>query len=124
MKILISVVEYLMGIYMMLGGFSTALYSDAPYAGQYDLNGTLAHILSSEISLTIFGFIIFVVGFLLLYSKLRKDVTGIRLALYGIFFVNTFVLFLEILIFGVAPVEWIESFVMATLCVLFLIYRR
>lgn len=124
MNYLVSAIEYLMSIYMMLGGYGTALNSNAPYSNQYSFDGTLAHIMSAQPSLVLFGLIIFTGGFLLMYCKIRKDWAGQRQALYSIFFINTFVLLLEILIFGVSPVEWIESLVLVSLCILFLIYRR
>lgn len=108
--VLIQVLEWLIAIYMLLGGVSTAFSPTRPF------DGALGAVFASRTSLVIIGVIIFLSGLLLLTGKIfsKKKLHGY--GLLAIYLVNVFILFLEIIVFQMEVIRWVESVLLAALC--------
>lgn len=88
-RLTVSILEYIVGGFMILGGFATGL--GEPLAS----SGTFSAIFGGQIALIVYGVIFVLVGAVLIYSKIacRRKVHG--LALLSIYLICLFVFLLE-----------------------------
>lgn len=103
----ISVVEYLLGSIMILGGIDIAT---TQIAGP---DSALESVFSRNYFLFSYGALLLASGAYLIIAKIAKCRAHHSRALMAIFMLSLFAFFLEILVFGVKPTRWIDTIILS-----------
>jgi hypothetical protein len=103
----LSVLQYILAIFMMYAGAATALLAPV------HVESSLGFIYESHIALGFFGLLFFIAGAMLLYGKVRKKRRWVGRGLMAIFMCFLFSALLNAFALGFDPGAWVFNLVAA-----------
>lgn len=100
--------EYLLGVLMIVGGINTSMQTPASAATA----NIFAVIMSGPIALYLFSVVVFVLGVLLIYGKIRDHDRLRSNVLYWIYVLMLFATLSDIVSLGILSFAWLDSVIL------------
>lgn len=104
---LISGFKWILSIFMMYAGISTAISPIVP------IEGTLDFLYNSRTMLVLIGIAFFVSGAILFYGKWRKKRKATGIGLMAIYLCFVFATILQAIVYAGDPAAWISNFIVS-----------